>query len=162
MIFIACQRFQESPDTLKGYQDASIKEPKHFKKSLSDQESKTATAIVAAEDKNRDEYTLPHPIWSENEVDSVEINHRKPVTLSDKLAYQTVMLMRGSFDLASGYTIGKSLQTLDERSVLTRCIFLETVAGECRPLHPKTIALWALANRQYGQNFGHFQTFWPH
>ena len=134
--FLGCPKFQESPDTFKGYQDVSVKEPKHFKKALTDQESKTTTAIVAAEDKNRDEYTLPHPIWSDKEVDSVEINHRKPVTLSDKLAYQTVMLMRGSFDLASGYTIGKSLQTLDERSVLTRCIFLETVAGECRIFVP--------------------------
>ena len=37
--------------------------------------------------------------------------------------------MRKTFDLASGYTIGKHLHTLDERSVLIRCIFLETVAG---------------------------------
>ena len=124
-----CLKLKESPDTLKGYEDASVKEPKHFKKSLTEQESKTTSALVAAEDKNRDEYTLPHPIWSENEVESVKINHRVPVSLSDKLAYRTVMLMRASFDLASGYTIGKSLQTLDERSVLTRCIFLETVAG---------------------------------
>lgn len=128
-ISTGCLRLKESPDTLKGYEDASIKEPQHFKKTLTSQESKTASALVAAEDKNRDEYTLPHPIWSDKEVDSVEIHHRKPVSLSDKLAYRTVMFMRTTFDLASGYTIGKSLQTLDERSVLTRCIFLETVAG---------------------------------
>ena len=73
----ACIRLQESPDTLKAYQDASAKEPKHFKKALTDdQESKTKTVIAVAEDKNQDEYTLPHPIWSEQEVDSVEINHR--------------------------------------------------------------------------------------
>ena len=46
------------------------------------------------------------------------------------MAYYCVMAMRTSFDLASGYTIGKNMQTLDERSVLIRCIFLETVAGE--------------------------------
>ena len=46
------------------------------------------------------------------------------------MAYYCVMAMRSSFDLASGYTIGKNMQTLDERSVLIRCIFLETVAGE--------------------------------
>ena len=40
-----------------------------------------------------------------------------------------VMAMRFTFDFASGYTIGKSLNTLDERAVLVRCIFLETVAG---------------------------------
>ena len=41
-----------------------------------------------------------------------------------------VMAMRHTFDFASGYTIGRSLNTLDERAVLVRCIFLETVAGK--------------------------------
>ena len=36
---------------------------------------------------------------------------------------------RYGFDLASGYTIQSNLKTLDERAVLTRVIFLETVAG---------------------------------
>ena len=72
---------------------------------------------------------LPHPIWSEEEVQSVEIKHREPKGISDKLAYFAVQFLRKTFDLASGYTIGKHLQTLDERSVLVRCIFLETVAG---------------------------------
>ena len=57
----------------------------------------------------------------------------------DHAAYYSVVLLRKSFDLASGYTIGKHLQTLDERSVVIRCIFLETVAGEsAEPLshHP--------------------------
>ena len=39
-------------------------------------------------------------------------------------------LSRTAFDLASGYTIGKTMNSLDERSVLTRCIFLETIAGK--------------------------------
>ena len=37
--------------------------------------------------------------------------------------------IRFGFDLASGYTIQSNLKTLDERAVLTRVIFLETVAG---------------------------------
>ena len=41
----------------------------------------------------------------------------------------TVKTMRRSFDLLSGYTVGKQFQTLDERAVVNRCIFLETVAG---------------------------------
>ena len=36
---------------------------------------------------------------------------------------------RFGFDLASGYTVQSNLKTLDERAVLTRVIFLETVAG---------------------------------
>ncbi len=46
-----------------------------------------------------------------------------------RLAYYSVMFLRKSFDIASGYTIGKNFSGLDERSVLTRCLFLETVAG---------------------------------
>ena len=36
---------------------------------------------------------------------------------------------RFGFDLACGYTIQNNLKTLDEHAVLTRVIFLETVAG---------------------------------
>ncbi len=38
-------------------------------------------------------------------------------------------MCRKTFDFASGYTIGKTFKLLDERSVLIRCVFLETVAG---------------------------------
>ncbi len=44
-------------------------------------------------------------------------------------AYFSVSVLRKAFDIASGYTIGKHLKSLDERDVLIRCIFLETVAG---------------------------------
>jgi len=30
-------------------------------------------------------YTLPHPIWSKEEVESVQITHTPPVTVSDKV-----------------------------------------------------------------------------
>jgi hypothetical protein len=43
-----------------------------------------------------------------------------------------VTVLRKVFDIASGYTIGKRFQSLDERSVLIRCIFLETVAGDLK------------------------------
>ena len=59
----------------------------------------------------------------------MNVTHKKPVGFVDHLAYYCVMAMRTTFDLASGYTIGKNMKTLDERSVLIRCIFLETVAG---------------------------------
>ena len=82
---------------------------------------------------------LPHPIWSEEEVKSVEIKHTEPRGISDRLAYIAVQIMRKTFDLASGYTIGKHFQTLDERSVLVRCIFLETVAGMVELMQSKPI-----------------------
>ena len=74
-------------------------------------------------------YTLPHPIWTKEETNNVQINHRKPKGLTDWAAYGSVSLMRFSFDLLSGYKVQKQMDTLDEKAVLTRCIFLETVAG---------------------------------
>ena len=59
----------------------------------------------------------------------MKITHVDPKTVTDKAAYLVVKTMRKSFDLLSGYTVGKHLQTLDERAVVSRCIFLETVAG---------------------------------
>merc|ERR1719510_1508233 len=126
-------KFQE--DTFKKYEEASIKEPAHFKKELTlakktdEQENKTKNVLTVAEEKNQDEFTLPHPIWSAEEVDSVKITHNEPVGIVDHLAYYHVLALRWSFDLFSGYTIGKEFKTLDKRSVLIRCIFLETVAG---------------------------------
>ena len=76
------------------------------------------------------DYLLPHPIWSEDEVQTVRVKHKEPKGFVDKLAYYTVQVMRKTFDFVSGYTINTKLETLDERSCLIRCIFLETVAGE--------------------------------
>jgi len=76
-----------------------------------------------------EDYTLPHPIWSKQETEDVEINHRRPRGVVDWAAYASVSMMRFSFDLLSGYKVQKQLDTLDEKAVLTRCIFLETVAG---------------------------------
>jgi len=70
-------------------------------------------------------YTLPHPIWQNEYVDAVEINHTPPENLTDKLALYTVRLMRFNFDWMSGYSWGK----LTEADWLRRIIFLETVAG---------------------------------
>ena len=40
-----------------------------------------------------------------------------------------------SFDLLSGYSLGRQTGTIDERTVTVRCIFLETVAGAYRVCH---------------------------
>ena len=39
---------------------------------------------MVAKDKNEHEFTLPHPIWSHDEADSVKITHRAPKSLSDR------------------------------------------------------------------------------
>lgn len=73
-------------------------------------------------DKN---YMLEHPIWSDEEKNSVEIQHRECVTLSDYAAFGAVRALRFNFDLFSGYYFGN----MDESKWLTRIVFLETVAG---------------------------------
>jgi len=71
------------------------------------------------------DYTLAHPIWTDEEIHGVEITHRPPTTTRDRLAYWTVWALRTGFDIASGYSWLK----LNEDRCLTRIIFLETVAG---------------------------------
>jgi len=86
----------------------------------------TKSVVVVKKEKD---YTLPHPIWTKEETENVIVNHRKPSGFVDRAAYSVVSLMRLSFDTLSGYKLQRKLDTLDERSVLNRCIFLETVAG---------------------------------
>ncbi|XP_003385247.1 PREDICTED: alternative oxidase, mitochondrial-like [Amphimedon queenslandica] len=74
-------------------------------------------------------YTLPHPIWTESELNEVTITHVKPSLFVDKAAYASVQTLRFFFDVFSGYYIGKFRGTLNEKKWLTRIIFLETVAG---------------------------------
>merc|ERR1712112_145803 len=76
-----------------------------------------------------DEWTLPNPIWSKEERDGIEKSHVPVSGVVDRLAYGSVFIMRRSFDLLSGFTIGKRFKSLDEKAVLKRIIFLETVAG---------------------------------
>jgi len=70
----------------------------------------------------RENYTLPHPIWTKQETLGIEITHREPKGFVDWAAYSTVSLMRFSFDLLSGYKKSSYLDTMDEKSVLTRLI----------------------------------------
>ena len=82
---------------------------KHFTRSTS------PDAVTASED-----YTMPHPIWSKQESEGVEVTHRKPKGFVDHAAYGTVSVMRFGFDVMSGYKGQKKLDTLDEKAVLTR------------------------------------------
>jgi hypothetical protein len=107
-------------------------------------------ALVRSGTASQVAYTLPHPIWKNEYVDAVKITHLDPENFTDKLALNTVRLMRYAsarhpvvlitsgasclfarahfrfnFDWMSGYSWGK----LTEADWLRRIIFLETVAG---------------------------------
>jgi len=75
------------------------------------------------------EWSMPHAIWSRESLESVRISHEPPELLADHAALGAVRLLRGAFDLLSGYTWGRRAGSLDEAKWLRRIIFLETVAG---------------------------------
>lgn len=75
--------------------------------------------------KGNELYRMPHPIWSEEDLHSVNITHEEPVTKVDKLAYASVQFLRIAFDIFSLYKVGK----MTENKWLNRIIMLETVAG---------------------------------
>lgn len=71
-------------------------------------------------------YMQPHPVWTESDLARIEITHKRPELLADRLAYATVKTLRTAFDVVSGYAFRKSST---ENQWLTRIIFLETLAG---------------------------------
>jgi len=106
---------------------------KHFRERascLSTPSSKTTlTSTSTSMPISENEYTLPHPIWSEKEAEQVVVTHQKPKGFWDHLAYYAVSSARFGFDLLSGYFYKRRYGMLTERDALARCIFLETVAG---------------------------------
>lgn len=72
-----------------------------------------------------EDYTMPHPPWTPEELADVQITHTPPRSLADKLAYNMMRLLKVGFDVVSGFKFGKHT----EQVWLTRIIFLETVAG---------------------------------
>ena len=86
----------------------------------SSEDLKHFTRAASPEAAGSEDYTMPHPIWSRQESEGVQITHRKPKGFVDHAAYGTVSAMRFGFDVMSGYKSQKKLDTLDEKAVLTR------------------------------------------
>jgi len=78
-----------------------------------------------------EEYVLPHPIWSNEQLESIEITHKKPDRMADYMAYLSVFALRTGWDLSTGYLLGRRLGLFkfSSRMWLLRVTFLETVAG---------------------------------
>lgn len=88
------------------------------------------------------EAAWPHPIYTPEQMNSVQVGHREARTASDRFALFMVRMLRWGLDLASGYRHGKASELaktdpaaaarkygMTERRYLTRNIFLESVAG---------------------------------
>ncbi len=84
-------------------------------------------------------YTLPHEIYSQKELYSVKITHKKFETWHDRVAYAAVRTLRFFFDTFTGYVheppkseskkSHRPRKTMTEQQWLRRIIFLESIAG---------------------------------
>ncbi|KAJ8488618.1 hypothetical protein ONZ51_g3417 [Trametes cubensis] len=88
------------------------------------------------------DWVLFHPVYTPEELRSVQVLHRYAETLSDKVAYGFVQLARRVFDLVSGYkhrplpanfdqlsSEEKQAYFMDETQWLRRILFLESIAA---------------------------------
>ena len=74
---------------------------------------------------NPKSYRMAHAVYDLNEVEKIEPYHNQPDTLMDKIAFNAIRVVRGSYDLMTRY----NPETMKEREWLNRILFLETVAG---------------------------------
>ncbi|GBE84957.1 Alternative oxidase, mitochondrial [Sparassis crispa] len=100
-------------------------------------------AVSTVPQEVRGDWVLFHPVYTPEELRSVQIMHREAKTLSDKVAATFVHLLRWSFDIASGYKhkpippnsamtleeLRKRGYIMDERGWLRRILFLESIAA---------------------------------
>ncbi|KAK6205423.1 alternative oxidase [Scheffersomyces amazonensis] len=83
---------------------------------------------------------FPHPKFSQEDCLKVSFEHREPKSLGDRIALRGIQLVRGSFDFVTGYKKPRNeaeevngfkgtRYEMTEAKWLTRCIFLESIAG---------------------------------
>jgi hypothetical protein len=68
-------------------------------------------------------YDLNHHQWKKDQL-NIELSHVQPQTMSDKIAFGAVKLVRLGFDVATGWN-----GEITKHKVLQRVIFLETIAA---------------------------------
>jgi len=75
------------------------------------------------------DYMMHHEIYSEKELNAIEITHKKFETWHDRVAYAAVRTLRVFFDTFTGYIHGSTTSSMTEPQWLRRFIFLESIAG---------------------------------
>lgn len=75
-------------------------------------------------------YLLYRPVWSEEQIQKVNVTRHKPECLSDWVAKCSLTSLKELLNLACGYTTSRiGLNKFGEKGWLYRITFLETVAG---------------------------------
>lgn len=70
------------------------------------------------------ERVMVHPVYTMEYLESIAPRHREPKDLTEKLAYNAIQAVRGTFDTLTGYG-----PNMTEAKWLLRIIYLESVAG---------------------------------
>lgn len=70
-------------------------------------------------------HRMPHYVYPKSEAEKIEYTHITPTNLKDKIAYFSIKLIRKSYDYLTRY----DPSNMTENKWISRCMFLETVAG---------------------------------
>lgn len=70
-------------------------------------------------------HRMPHYAYPTTEAEKIEYTHNAPKTIKDKVAYYAIKFIRKSYDYLTRY----DPNDMTENKWITRCMFLETVAG---------------------------------
>ena len=126
------------PDNVKHpYDDSTIQYddgPNEFYAEAEDAEHFHDEYYVDKSRPKYEDYTMPHAIWTREELDNIQITHKPPERRADKLAYFIVRTMRTVWDVSTGYSISqlpgiRRVFKFSANMLLLRVVFLETVAG---------------------------------
>ena len=119
------------------YDDSTIQYddgPNEFYTEADDTEHRISRYYVEKSRPKYEDYTMPHAIWTREEMDNIQITHKEPERKVDKLALFIVKFLRFQMDWFSGYTFTqlpgfRKVFKLSSNLVLRRSIILESVAG---------------------------------
>ncbi|KAI0770292.1 alternative oxidase [Fomes fomentarius] len=104
----------------------------------------SSTAVTPTDQEIHGDWVLFHPVYSPEELRSVEVLFRESKTFSDKVAHTFVKIARWAFDIASGYKhkplppngtsmsleeLRKGGYLMNESQWLRRILFLESIAA---------------------------------
>ena len=70
-------------------------------------------------------YLFAHPTYTKEAAEGVQFTHEPPRTISDKIAFKMVFLLRKTFDILTYYDVNK----MNEKKYLDRFLMLESIAG---------------------------------